>query len=78
MTLTLFISLALFSFYFSVSDSEERKGKDTLYSYGFYLFSALAFLTKGLIGIVFPFAIALIYMIATEKWGGITKVLRMN
>jgi 4-amino-4-deoxy-L-arabinose transferase-like glycosyltransferase len=78
MTLTLFISLSLFSFYFSVAGSEKNKGKDTLYSYGFYLFSALAFLTKGLIGIVFPFGIALIYMIATEKLTGIKKVFRFK
>jgi len=78
MTLTLFISLSLFSFYFSVADNEKHQGKDTIYSYGFYLFSALAFLTKGLIGILFPFCIALIYMIATEKLNGIKKVFRFK
>lgn len=78
MTLTLFITLSLFSFYYSVTGNENYPGQDTMYSYGFYLFSALAFLTKGLVGIVFPFGIALIYMIATEKWGGIKKVFRLK
>ncbi len=78
MTLTLFVTLSLFSFYFSVACNEKYPGQDTIYSYGFYLFSALAFLTKGLIGIVFPFGVALVYMIATEKWGGIKKVFRLK
>jgi len=78
MTLTLFITLSLFSFYYSVAGNTKRPGQDTMYSYGFYLFSALAFLTKGFIGIVFPFGIALIYMIATEKWGGIKNVFRLK
>jgi len=78
MTLTLFITLSLCSFYYSVAGNEIHAGRDTIYSYGFYLFSALAFLTKGLVGIVFPFGIALIYMIATEQWGGIKKVFRFK
>ena len=49
-----------------------------MYYYGFYLFSALAFLTKGLIGIVFPFGIALVYMIATHGWKGFKKVLSLK
>lgn len=78
MLLTLFITLSLFSFYCSVAGNEKYPGKDTIYSYGFYLFSALAFLTKGLIGIVFPFGVALIYMIATERWCGVKKVFRLK
>ena len=78
MILTLFITLSLFSFYCSVAGNEKYPGKDTIYSYGFYLFSALAFLTKGLIGIVFPFGVALIYMIVTERWCGVKKVFRLK
>ena len=63
MALTLFITLSLFSFYLSIK-------KDGRYIYGFYFFSALAFLTKGLIGIVFPFGIGLIYLLIT---GGIEE-----
>ena len=54
MVLTLFITLSLFSFYMT---ARGKRG----YIYGLYLFSALAFLTKGLIGVVFPFGIAFIY-----------------
>ena len=78
MTLTLFITLSLFSFYLSVSGEKGHSGRDAMYSYGFYLFSAFAFLTKGLIGVVFPFGIALVYMIGTEKWSGIKKVFRLK
>ncbi len=57
MTLALFITLSLFSFYLAAAKG--RRG----FIYGFYFFSALAFLTKGLIGIVFPFGIAFLYRI---------------
>ncbi|TAN39481.1 MAG: glycosyltransferase family 39 protein [Nitrospirae bacterium] len=70
MTLSLFISLSLFSFYHAVAGGQRRD----LYLYGFYLFSALAFLTKGLIGIVFPFGIAMAYMLLTERLAGLKKV----
>ncbi|MDA8170652.1 MAG: glycosyltransferase family 39 protein [Nitrospiraceae bacterium] len=60
MTLTLFITLSLLCFY--VYSSKGGKG----YIYGFYLFAALAFLTKGLIGIIFPAGIAFIYLFLTE------------
>jgi 4-amino-4-deoxy-L-arabinose transferase-like glycosyltransferase len=66
MVMSLFISLSLLSFYLS---NEDRR-----FIYGFYLFSALAFLTKGLIGIVFPFGIAIIYLVVTE---GIRGSLRL-
>jgi 4-amino-4-deoxy-L-arabinose transferase-like glycosyltransferase len=67
MVLTLFITLSLFSFYLAVSE-------DRRYIYGFYLFSALAFLTKGLIGIVFPFGIAFIYQLITGGFRGLLKI----
>lgn len=61
MTLTLFITLSLFSFYLALSSDKKR------YLYGFYLFSALAFLTKGLIGILFPFGIALTFLMFSNN-----------
>ncbi len=70
MALTFFMTLSLFSFYFSL--------KKTGFIYGFYMFSALAFLTKGLIGIVFPFGIASIYLITTEGVKGIKKVFSIK
>ncbi len=73
MTLSLFISLALFSFYLYQENSEKR-----FFIYGFYFFSALAFLTKGLIGIVFPFGVASAYMFFIRKWSGIGKVFNLK
>lgn len=67
MVLTLFITLSLFSFYLSLK-------KDRRYIYGFYFFSALAFLTKGLIGVIFPFGIGLIYLLITEGLRAVRKL----
>jgi len=78
MSLTLFISLSLFSFYLWRYDETNSKIKINMYLYGFYLFSALAFLTKGLIGIVFPFGIAHIYMIVIYGLKGVKKVLSLK
>ncbi len=74
MALTLFISLSLISFYLSVEEKRSPEKVDR-YRYGFYFFSALAFLTKGLIGILFPFGIAMFYLLFTEGISGIRKVL---
>ena len=75
MVLTLLITLSLFSFFLSLSRTGDAAGKAHRYLYGFYLFSALAFLTKGLIGIVFPFCIAAAYMVITRGPKGIRKLL---
>ena len=80
MTLTLLITLSLFCFYISVTDEKGRPPahsplrKPDRYIYGFYAFSALAFLTKGLIGILFPFGIAIIFLAIAEGLPGIKKV----
>lgn len=71
MTLTLFITLSLSSFYLSLNEKRS-------YIYGFYIFSALAFLTKGLIGVLFPFGIAVIYLSVTEGTAGIKKVFNLK
>jgi 4-amino-4-deoxy-L-arabinose transferase-like glycosyltransferase len=70
MTLTLFISLALFSFFLSLQPREGARRN----LYGLYLFSALAFLTKGLIGILFPFGIAIVYLLFAEGHRGVKRV----
>jgi 4-amino-4-deoxy-L-arabinose transferase-like glycosyltransferase len=67
MTLTLFITLSLFSFFLSLKINFR-------YIYGFYFFSALAFLTKGLIGILFPFGIALIYLLLSGQYKRIKTI----
>jgi 4-amino-4-deoxy-L-arabinose transferase-like glycosyltransferase len=73
MSLSLFISLSLFSFYLY----QEGSGKP-LALYGFYIFSALAFLTKGLIGIAFPFGVAITYMFSIERGQGVKKVFNLK
>lgn len=71
MVLTLFIGLSLMCFYLSVKKNEK-------FIYGFYIFSAFAFLTKGLIGIVFPFAIALVYIFLKEGFKGLRLVFNLK
>lgn len=71
MALTLFISFSLMSFYLSV---ERHKS----FIYGFYVFSAFAFLTKGLIGVLFPFAIASVYIFLKEGFKGLKKILNLK
>jgi len=46
---------------------KERRTR-SLYMVGFYLFSALAFMAKGLPGIAIPGAAALFYLIAGRRW----------
>ncbi len=70
MTLTLTISLSLFSYYLATAEHTGNRK----YLYGFYLFSALAFLTKGLVGILFPFGIAIVYEGIT---GGLPSIKRV-
>lgn len=78
MLLTLFITLSLFSFYLFDDDPCISPSARNIYSYGFYLFSALAFLTKGLIGIVFPFGIAIIYLMIARGPKATKKLFNMK
>jgi len=73
MALALFISLSLFSFYLSTVRTDRR-----VFIYAFYLFSALAFLTKGLIGILFPFGIAIAYSALTSGFKGVRRVFHLG
>lgn len=59
MTLTLFVCLSLFCFFLFARGERH-------FLYGFYLFSALAFLTKGLVGILIPFCVVLIYSFLSD------------
>jgi 4-amino-4-deoxy-L-arabinose transferase-like glycosyltransferase len=74
MALTLLITLSLFFFFLWLYGTRGTAGKGPRYLYGFYLCSALAFLTKGLIGIVFPFCIAATYMVIKKGPQGIRKL----
>jgi 4-amino-4-deoxy-L-arabinose transferase-like glycosyltransferase len=78
MSLTLFISISLFSFYLSTVYRSIGSKKASRYLCGFYAFSALAFLTKGLIGIVFPFGIALVYLYATGGKSGVKNIITLK
>jgi len=49
------------------------KGKK-IWIYLLYLGSALAFLTKGLIGVVFPFAIMVIWLAIQQRWRDILRL----
>jgi len=62
--LTLFITL-IFYFYWRGSESEESRSSFLW----MYVFSALAILTKGLIGAVFPGLIILLHLILTRRLG---------
>ncbi|HXX56782.1 MAG TPA: glycosyltransferase family 39 protein [Thermodesulfovibrionales bacterium] len=77
MTLTLFITVSLMLFYLSTTADENPKML-RWYTDGFYLFSGLALLTKGLIGILFPFGIAVSYLFITGGKEGVKKVLSLR
>ncbi len=62
--LAFFVCLAVWSGYRYV----EKGGSRKTWIYLFYFSSALAFLTKGLIGIVFPFAILIIWLLVSWRW----------
>jgi 4-amino-4-deoxy-L-arabinose transferase-like glycosyltransferase len=83
MLLTLFIALSLFCFYiFDSADLSDAhlfsSSARNISCYGFYLFSALAFLTKGLIGIVFPFSIAIIYLMVAKGRNAIKMLFNIK
>jgi len=70
MPLTFFVCLATWAGYRYFSGDCQRKG----WLYLLYLNCALAFLTKGLIGIVFPFAITILWLSISKRWGDILKL----
>ncbi|OGP25309.1 MAG: hypothetical protein A2X99_06300 [Deltaproteobacteria bacterium GWB2_55_19] len=57
MTLAFFITAALFSFYLAANEGDGR------FRVFFWIASALAVLTKGAVGLLFPCAIAIIYLL---------------
>ncbi|HJV35367.1 glycosyltransferase family 39 protein, partial [Geomonas sp.] len=64
-TLTFFLCAALGSFLLASRPQEPRKA---LYYYLFYAFSALAVLAKGLIGVVLPGGIIVLFILCTRRW----------
>lgn len=70
MPLTFFLCLAVWLGYLAVVTE-----KKPYLSYLFYLTCALAFLTKGIIGVVFPFAILVIWLIWAGRWRRILQLI---
>lgn len=66
MLLTFCLTAALGSFI--VAASQEKHRDSSIPWYLFYLFSALAVLAKGLIGIVFPAGIIFFYLLLGREW----------
>jgi len=70
MPLTFFVCLAIWAGYRYFAGDCQRKG----WIYLFYVSSALAFLTKGLIGVVFPFAITILWLFISGRWRDVPKL----
>ncbi len=71
MPLTFFVCLAIWMGYLYLSGEPKRRG----WIYGCYVACALAFLTKGLIGIVFPFGILGLWLIVEKRWRDIPRLI---
>jgi 4-amino-4-deoxy-L-arabinose transferase-like glycosyltransferase len=65
MTLTFFLAGSLCYF---LLVTQESGGKRSLYLWLMYVFAALAVMTKGLVGIVFPGIIILVWTIVFNQW----------
>ncbi len=70
MPVAFFLSLAIWSGYRNFAGTD-KKG----WLYLFYAMSALAFLTKGLIGIVFPAAIIIVWLVCVKRWREVWRLL---
>ena len=71
MPLTLFLCLAIWCG-FRFFKSPRMVGKKWLY--GFYLSCALAFLTKGVIGVVFPPAVIVLWLLCSRRWRDVLRI----
>ena len=69
MPLTFFICLAIWWGYLALQKQNKK-----YHFYLFYFACALAFLTKGVIGVVFPFGILIIWLIWAGRWRQIWKL----
>ncbi len=71
MPLTFFVSLATWAGYrYVAAGNYQKRG----FLYLFYISSALAFLTKGLIGIIFPIAIVIGWLVISMRWRDVLKL----
>lgn len=67
--LTFFICLSIWLGYLALKKQEQK-----YLFYLFYFFCALAFLTKGVIGVVFPFAVLVLWLLWAGRWREIWKL----
>jgi len=70
MPLTFFVSLATWAGYRYFAGGCQRRRS----LYLLYVSSALAFLTKGLIGILFPFAITILWLLISKRWRDVLRL----
>jgi 4-amino-4-deoxy-L-arabinose transferase-like glycosyltransferase len=70
MPLTFFVCLAIWAGYRYLAGGCRRKG----WLYLLYVGSGLAFLTKGLIGVVFPFGIIILWLSISKRWRDILRL----
>jgi 4-amino-4-deoxy-L-arabinose transferase-like glycosyltransferase len=78
MTLTLFITLSLFCFYCAFGERSVPRGKRDLFILGFHAFAALALLTKGLIGILFPYGVSVLYLLFRRDRASIKQLFSLK
>jgi 4-amino-4-deoxy-L-arabinose transferase-like glycosyltransferase len=71
MPLTFFVSLAIWSGYRYFAGTNYPKK----WLYLFYLSCAMAFLSKGLIGVVFPPAIIVLWLLVCKRWREVIRLL---
>jgi 4-amino-4-deoxy-L-arabinose transferase-like glycosyltransferase len=64
MPLAFLVCMAIWSGFRCFATAEKKKG----WLYLLYLFSGLAFLAKGLIGIAFPFGVLTIWLLISRRW----------
>jgi 4-amino-4-deoxy-L-arabinose transferase-like glycosyltransferase len=68
--LTFFVCLATWAGYRYFAGDGQKRG----WLYLVYISSGLAFLTKGLIGVIFPFVIIILWLFISKRWRDILKV----
>jgi 4-amino-4-deoxy-L-arabinose transferase-like glycosyltransferase len=68
-----FISCSLLSFLIAIQETRTKQA-EIIWMIMAYIFSALAFLTKGLIGIVFPFMIIGLWILFLQRWNLIKRM----
>jgi 4-amino-4-deoxy-L-arabinose transferase-like glycosyltransferase len=68
-----FLTCSLLCFYIGIHKINNQQ-QTSLWFYSAYIISALAFLTKGLIGLVFPIAIVFFWLAITSNWKILLRV----